>query len=567
MKDKIKLFETVLGIHEKGAASLTSSERTLIEQETRALLNATSRRQAQKAPEGFDSFLADLQTAENADEAYAMILKFLKEDDKGDAGKPDAGKPDMPDMPPMPPMGDKEEDKEEEVIGDLDKPEEPKDKPEPKEEKSEEKKDDKPKGDKPEDKDDKKDDKKPDLDKDKKELMAKIKKAEEDKKKEEKKDEKKEDKKDEEKKEASHLIPKMPSTASKVKVRVTSNKNLLVYFDGKPLFHAIPGNRVKRDANALKRLANKVYGWVVYEGVDYALKKCGAKLLAGVDSDIEVAFDKDIPAASEGITESGDDVVKDAPETPDDDVRDEAEFDTQETHDKVQAGVDDGGEVVTEEKPDATPAKVTDEDVDVIEEAVDTPDNDVRDEADVDFKNVEANYRKLYASRAKKAAKEANEAFVKRFIRAVKIAAKRMELNHEDHPYKAASLDVLVEAGLYADTAQELTEKIASEGHAEFITHLLGSTASLMKKSDEYLKDLESDLKDLNRKAVKVASRQPKRSSKSERLRKSAEAGNFALTNVGTPVTRSKKNDIVGGIRSAVGDTHISRLASVISGQ
>ena len=108
MQDKIKLFETVLGIHEKGAASLTSSERTLIEQETRALLNAASRRQAQKAPEGFDSFLADLQTAENADEAYAMILKFLKEDDKGDAGKPD-----MPDMPPMPPMGDEKEEKKE----------------------------------------------------------------------------------------------------------------------------------------------------------------------------------------------------------------------------------------------------------------------------------------------------------------------------------------------------------------------------------------------------------------------------------------------------------------------
>lgn len=568
MKDKIKLFETVLGIHEKGAASLTSSERTLIEQETRALLNAASRRQATKAPEGFDSFLADLQTAENADEAYAMILKFLKEDDKGDAGKPD-----MPKMPPMPPMEGEEgeeEEKEEKVIDKLEKGveeleelEEEDEGEESKEEKSE-KKDDKPK-----DKEDKKDDKKPDLDKDKKELMAKIKRAEEEEKKDKKdeKDEKKEDKKDEEKKEASHLIPKMPSTASKVKVRVTSNKNLLVYFDGKPLFHAVPSHKVKRDTNALKRLANKVYGWVVYEGVNYALKKCGAKLLAGVDSDIEVAFEKDIPAASEGVTESEDDVVKDAPETPDDDVRDEAEFDTQETHDKVQAGVDDGGEVVTEEKPDATPAKVTDEDVDVIEEVVDTPDNDVRDEADVDFKNVEANYRKLYASRAKKAAKEANEAFVKRFIRAVKIAARRMELNYEAHPYKAASLDVLVEAGIYSDEAQELTEKIASEGHAEFVAHLLESTASLMKKSDEYLKDLESDLKDLQHKAVKVAKTQPKRSMKSERLRKSAEAGNFALTNVGAPVTRSKKNDIVGGIRSAVGDTHISRLASVISGQ
>lgn len=565
MENKIKLFETVLGIHEKGAASLTSSERSLIEQETRALLNAASRKQAMKAPEGFDSFLAELQTAENADEAYAMILKFLKED-KGESEKSE-----MPPMPPMPPKGDEKGEEKEELEELEEKEHEPEgEKSEKEDEKSEgkehekfeskeeEKAEHKPKDKKPE---------KPDLDKDKKELMAKIKQAEEDEKKE-KKEEKKDEKKDEEmKKDSAHLIPQLPSTAAKVKVRVTSNKNLLVYFDGKPQFHAVPADRVKRDASALRRLANKVYGWVVYEGLDYALKKCGAKLLAGVDSDIEVAFDKEIPAANEGITDSGDDVVKDAPETPESDVRDSAEFDTQETHSKVEAGIDDGGEVVTQEKPDATAPTVTEGDDDVIEMSQDTPNNDVRDEADVDFKNVEANYRQLYSARAKKAAKEANAAFIERFIRAVKLAAKRMDLNYEAHPYKAASLDVLIEAGLYPDTAQELTEKIASEGHAEFIAHLLESTAALMKKSDTYLKDLEADLKDLNRKSVAMSASAPKRSKKSEKLRKSAEAGNFALTNVGAPVTRSTNKDMVGGIRTAVGATHISRLASAISGQ
>ena len=584
MNDKIKLFETVLGIHEKGAASLTSSERSLIEQETRALLNAASRKQAMKAPEGFDSFLAKLKTAENADEAYAMILKYLQEDEGG---------PDKSEMPKIPMGEEKHEEKEEKIIEDLEKgaddleglekAEEPKEKgpdkpkgPDMKDKDKPKDKEDKPEGkdkDKPKDKEEK-----PDLDKDRKELMAKIKKAEEDKKEEDKKEKSKKDEmkeKSEEKKESSHLIPKLPATAAKVKVRVTGNKNLLVYFEDKPLFHAIPSAKVKRDGNALRRLANKVYGWVVYEGVNYALQKCGAKLLAGVDSDIEVTFDKDISPATEGITESGDDVVKDQLETPDGDVRDQADFDSQETHSKVEAlrrkrtraGVDDGGEVVTQEKPDSTPSTVTQADQDVIEESKDSPDNDVRDEADVDFKNVEANYRQLYASRARKAAKDANAAFVKRFIKTLKIASQRMALNYDAHPYKAASLDALIDAGLDSDVAQELTEVIASEGHNEFISQLLESTASLMKKSDDYLRDLEDDLKNLKSKPVKVSRIEPKRSQKSEKLRKSAEAGNFALTNVGTHVTRSSNPKQVGGIRAAVGGTHISRLASVISGQ
>lgn len=575
MNDKIKLFETVLGIHEKGAASLTSSERSLIEQETRALLNAaSSRKQAATAPEGFDSFLAQLKTAENADEAYAMILDFLKED---------KGEMDKPEMPPM--KEEKHEEKEEEIIedskgdlGELEELEEKEEKPkgpgpggksEKKEDKGEGKSEGK--GEKSDEKDEKpkaKDEKKPDLEEDKKTLMAKIKQAEDEKKEDKKdKEEMKKDEKKEDKKESSHLIPRMPSTASKVKVRVTGNKNILVYFDGKPLFHAIPSSIVKKDANALKRLANKVYGWVVYEGVNYALKKCGAKLLAGVDSDIEVAFDKEISEANEGITESGDDVAKDQPETPDTDVRDEAEFVTKETPSKVEAGVDDGGEVVTEMKPDPTAPTVTEGEDDVVVESQDTPDKDVRDEADVDFKNVEANYRRLYAARAKKAAKEANAAFVKRFIRTVKIAAQRMSLNYDAHPYKAASLDVLLDAGLDSTDAQELTEHIASEGHDEFIAQLLESTASLMKKSDTYLNDLEDDLRNLKSKPVKVSRVSRKKSAKSERLRKSAEAGNFALANVGTQVTRSKVPNKVGGIRAAVGDTHLSRLASVISGQ
>jgi hypothetical protein len=165
-------------------------------------------------------------------------------------------------------------------------------------------------------------------------------------------------------------------------------------------------------------------------------------------------------------------------------------------------------------------------------------------------------------------AKEANKAFVERFIRSVKIASKRMELNHDDHPYKAASLDVLAEAGLDEDVAQELTEEISEEGHTAFVAQLLDRTAALMKKSDEYLQDLETDLEEMKPKPVEVSKASQKRSKKSENLRKAASAGNFALSNVGSTTTRStQQNQNVGGIRAAVGGTSISRLASVMAGQ
>ena len=52
--DKIKLFETVLGIHSKGAVSLTAAERSTIETETQELLRSAGHRIASKGPEGFD---------------------------------------------------------------------------------------------------------------------------------------------------------------------------------------------------------------------------------------------------------------------------------------------------------------------------------------------------------------------------------------------------------------------------------------------------------------------------------------------------------------------------------
>ena len=648
----MKLFETVLGIYEKGAAELTSSERSFIESETRAMLQAAaSKKKAEMAPEGFEQFLDLLRTAENADEAYSMVVDFMKS--KGDLGNKgpmdmgmgkdplmdmgkgpmdmglgknplmdmgkgpmDMGKDPLMDMGKGPmdmgkdPLMDLEKDVQKGLGGEPPKEDfgmgmgkgkgdgsgPMKDKHEmheksesPFEEKKEEEsgedessmKDNAPKHDdkdkdkdgpphKKDDKDSDKDDK--DSDKDNlKELKARVLKRAGEMEKEDKKEEKEE--KDECKEECKEEKEedKKASLASKVRVKITPRRDICAYYNGKPAFYAITRSEVKEDLEALKRTANKVYGWIVYEGLKMAAAKCGSRLMAGVDDGIETVVDVDVPAASAPITDDAVDNIKDGMESPENDSRDKAEFVTKETPDKVEAGVDDNVEVVTAEKPDATPSSVTSDADDVVSEKVENPDSDVRDDADVDYKSAEANFQKLYASRAKKMAKEAQAKFVSKFVRAMKLAARRMELNYDHNPYKAASFDVLVnETGMEPDFASDLVESISHDGHAPFVNQLLERTSSLMKKSDEYLDDMETDLSELKVKPVDVPRSAKKASTKSETLRKEASEGNFAVRNPGTRVVAgpvSNDNNLIGGIKSAVGDTLLSRRASRIKGQ
>ena len=617
--DKIKLFETVLNIHSKGDASLTASERSLIESETRDLLSAASRKQAMMAPpEGFEALLMGLKSAENADDAFEMVVKFLEEADglgkgpgKGPLG-PDMSSP-MADaaplgLPEVPGPADiglglGKEDKglDLEVEKDLAPPS--LDKPEVKDD-SEEKKDFPPKSkDKEDDKWDKSKDKK-DLDSEKDKILAKVselaKKAEdedeedEDEEKEEKEekedsedkkedsDDDKEDSKEDSDKEASRMKLRDPKTASKVKIRITASRNLMVSYDNKPLFHAIPNKETKTDPNALKRLANKVSGWVIYEGAKEAARKCGAKLFAGVDEGVDPTFDAALtPPASSGVSDEGETVVEEPAGDASGEVTQDAEFDTKETPEKVSAGVEDGGEVVTDEKPDSKPSEVLDgEEVDY-QMGVDSPSSDVRDEAEVDHKMaaLEESYRKLYAARADKKIKEANDKFVEKFVTCMKLASKRMLLNYDEHPYKAATLDVLTDAGiqfadgseftgLYEGDARELTEHIASAGHDQLVEQLFEKTAFLMERGDDYLSDMISDLENLSVKPVEVTAMKTANrvSDKSQELKKAASDGNFVLNteNVGTPVTSSLDNKKVGGVRAAIGDTLLGKRANVL---
>jgi hypothetical protein len=285
--------------------------------------------------------------------------------------------------------------------------------------------------------------------------------------------------------------------------------------------------------------------------------------------------DTQIPPESKSVDEDGDDLIADELRTPNTDVQSDAEYVTdvapgtvKTSRNRKAQGIDENGEVNTETKPDSKPESVLEDMENVTVEDPDAAEKDSRDKGDTDFAHVEANFKKLYASRAEKMAKTANAQFVDQFVRVVKIASQRMLLNYDSNPFKSASFDVLVEAGLEPEVAGELTERIASLGHGEFLEQLLERTASLMKKSEEYLKDVEADLSEMKPKPVAIPASEPKRSSRSASLRRAASEGNFVLPtkNIGTTAPRSTNNH-VSGIRAAVGDTALSRLVSRVAGQ
>jgi hypothetical protein len=384
----------------------------------------------------------------------------------------------------------------------------------------------------------------------------------------------------------------------------------------------------------LKRLANKVYGWATFEGIKEAAKKCGTKLIAGVDDGIEQVFDSNLtPAEKDPAVENKDDLIKDEVSQAADKVVQDADFNTQEKPDKVEAsekkaqweqtpteeslgdvyqdlgvqkseadqvieklmnalnqpgkdtqeamadvynilgiqrggnkkesGVDDGIETPTREQPDAKPESALSDNDKNHKEDLDKPADDVRDSADLNYKHkIEADIKKLYAAKAEKQVQEKIANFTKTFIKCMKIASKRMSKNYDEHPYKAASMEVLM-SNLFEDMSEDdaarITEIIASKGHDQFVDLLLERTADLMKRSADYLEDMDKDLDNLMVKPVEVEEKVAKNASTgSEDLKKVASEGNFSL-NAGTQATRSSENSThVGGIRAALSGLDLS---------
>jgi hypothetical protein len=224
---------------------------------------------------------------------------------------------------------------------------------------------------------------------------------------------------------------------------------------------------------------------------------------------------------------------------------------------------------VTEEKPASAPSEVTNEDDDVAQQSKETPADNTLVDGDVDFKTaqrkIEATYKKRYAAKLKKA----QEDFVKKFTRCMRIASKRMLLNYDENPWKTASDDVLTsddiefEDGSYLKPMREhiavqLTELIAQESHEDFVAHLMDRTADLMDYSSDYLEDAEKDLGALQPKAREATVEKPRqpKTAKATQVRRAASNGNFGLTNKAASARPAKQP----GVREALyGGTKVDR--------
>jgi hypothetical protein len=659
MDPKLSLFETVKKLHEAGTVKLSTSELNEISRQTADLINRSIRnKKAAKMPEGFEDILGQLSDS-NPEEAYKVVLEFLK--DKGivkDTGEDkempgmDMGmdKPDMGmDMGKKPDMG-MDKPMKDEMSGmdkDMDK--------EPKEDKPGKDKEDKdfpgkdlpgkdkggfpgkgkedgkgkgPFGGKGKGKDEEKGESK---DHEESESPKEEKEEHEDKGGMEKEmpfgkgaqaevepDLKDEADEDNEKgkgrlKELQKKVEATPATTSvesmgmmeekkgSYKVLITAERNIVAQQVGKgPLFHAIPSPEYKRNPTALKALANQIMGLLMYQGPKAAAAKCGAVLLAGVDDDVQTTGDMEIGKNTKSVTDDATTVDVEGVAAPATSTLDDPDNDTQEDPEKVNptnregmlsayraskgvakyevikradTSIDDP-ETVNAEKPEEPPKKVTEGAENETEEDPAEPKTDTTEGGEVDFQSVEASYRKLYSSRAKKATEEAINAFTDKFMSSIRIASSRMRLNQDAHPFKIAAADVLLSdeveftdgdkfCPMDARTASELIELIASEGHDAFVNHLLERSAALMEKDASYLKDVESDLKTLVPVSID-ASGKTAGVRKNSSLRERAVDGSLSETRA--PVPRPERNNKGIEIRNAFSGNKLGRRLSSLQG-
>jgi len=578
---KIKLFETVAQLHNQGKVKLSSDERSRIESETQELIRrSVQNKMAAKAPEGFEQLLSGLKDAD-PDEAYIKIVDFMEEggmlDKEDDAEKDDLE--DIMDRDDSDSDDDEKDEKEDEKKPDMKekKPDMKEKKPDMKEDKSdlsgkEDSEFDLAKKeilaqvkDMEKDLDEESPKKKimPDMKdkgkgegKDKKDMAPSIKDLQKD-----KRDKFKEPSKEEMGLEESESMVK----AKKIKVAVTKDRNIIaLHEDRGPLFYAVPNDAVKGDTESLRKAVNKVRAAILYEGVKKAASRCGARLLiADADDNIMFNFDKEVSPISKGVTEGDDTDTQMGHESGETNPLKDNDTDTREKPDTgetviagKQADVLEGGDTETRDQPEEPSSDATDEAATDTMDDHATPDSETLTGADTDYKEIQANYSKLYKARAEKMAKKANEQFVDKFNRCIRIASARMLINDYKNPFKEAAFDVLtadnvqLSDGDYFNpmddgTAVEVIELIASESHDNFVRHLLGKAADLMEKSDEYLHDAEGDMKDRAPKMMPVASE--KRSASTRRpdnhLQRAAAAGNMSFEVKGA--SESPKNNPV----------------------
>lgn len=180
---------------------------------------------------------------------------------------------------------------------------------------------------------------------------------------------------------------------------------------------------------------------------------------------------------------------------------------------------------------------------------------------------------KVSSDGAKKLAeveKKAVEKAVAKLARAMKLAAKRQELNLEYSPLKAGMLDVLAtEQDIDADsfypgmdnfTASRLVEATASQAFTEFTDSLVTRAAEFLKMSDEALTAIEADVKNLQPAPIQVQASAAAKPATKMGLREAAVKGNFTVAPTATDETISSGGNR-DNIRSALNTTKVRRTS------
>lgn len=394
---------------------------------------------------------------------------------------------------------------------------------------------------------------------------------------------------------------KFMTSARKFRAGINSVKDVVLFHeDNGPLAYIKVPKDIKASADELRRYAHRICATMVYDGVDAVKNNFMARIITknaagiGGSDDNVITTGGDVSPASDAVTDNVDISTKEDPNKLPNDSLEKADFDSKEKQDKVTARVA-RYEVLnrkakdtvldnvdfTSEKPNVIEnvqtKSVSDGADDLAEEDMKKPEDSALNNADDDISSVEARFQKIYKSRAEKEANERVASFVDKFTKCFGLAAQRMVLNHEYHPLKAAALDVLVSDDIsFANgdryhpmdkrTATELIELIFSEGQSEFVDKVLDRTASLMKKSDEYIDDASEDMVSLS--PVSVVSEDimdvsDKIDEKSSKLRREVKRGNFEFNRV-SATNSVKKISGREQLRSALaGSTRLGRTFSI----
>jgi hypothetical protein len=198
---------------------------------------------------------------------------------------------------------------------------------------------------------------------------------------------------------------------------------------------------------------------------------------------------------------------------------------------------------------------------------------------------LETIYRKQFDKKVAKIEKDKEEfqnTFIDRFMRAMKIVARRQALNIEYSPLKTAmgvalcnprKLDDgdkydpmdqrmavnLVEAS-FSEPIVDMTDIPAWESQ---IDNLLERAASVMRMNDEALMQIDADLKNMNPASVPLDDTAAVPSYADVGLRQAANSGNLQLTTSNNENSPHKPGGKRTAIREAMGTTRVASLASI----